>query len=694
MTVHVLTVVIYNPMYRTGEGGGMESLSAERIESRMSLREKIALMTPKSSIFQLIWQAVILRHYNKTPVRAGGNKRFGVPEIRFCDGPRGLVCHHATCFPVSIARAASFDPDLEERIGMAIAKEIRSVNGNYYGGVCVNVPYHPAWGRSQESYGEEPYVAGVFGAALVKGVQHHNVIACVKHFALNSMENVRLTVNIVCSERTLREVYLPHFKKCIDAGAGSVMGAYNKFRGEHCCHNRYLLRTILKDEWKFAGFTMSDFLWGISNTEKAVNAGTDVEMPLSRYYGRKLRRALRMKKIDQNHVDDAAKRIAATMLDAKRAVDPLSSYPRGLLACDEHVRLAAEAAERSMTLVKNEDQALPFIPEEIKRIAVFGRLAKKENLGDFGSSRVYPPYAVTPLQGIENLFDGRARIIYSDGNNPDECRRIAESADAAVIFVGYDESDEGEYISNAPGKVGGDRRNLSLHPEDIDLIKAVGPANPKSAVVLIGGGTILVAEWEDKVSAILFAFYPGMEGGNAIARTLMGVVNPGGKLPFVIPAKESDLQPFDAYADEVTYGYYHGYTMLDKNGVAPSYHYGHGLSYTRFDVSEARFVASSRGVTARCRVSNVGDRPGDEVIQFYVGFENSSVDRPVKLLRGFERATLSPGTSKTVEIFCSRGDLGWYNPETSKWEVENIVYRGYLGSSADPAKLAPGEFSF
>ena len=676
-------------MQKHDDGAG---LSAEEIVPQLTLGEKIRLMTPKSSFLELIWQAVILKHYNKKPVRAGGNKRFKIPEIRFCDGPRGLVSSIATCFPVSIARAASFDTDLEERIGRAVAAEVRAVGGNFYGGVCVNIPRHPAWGRSQESYGEDPCLAGAFGSALVRGVTYHNVVACVKHFALNSMEDARFRVNIECSERTLREVYLPHFRRCVEAGAGCVMGAYNKFRGEYCCQNSYLLKNILKNEWGFSGFTMSDFLRGIKDTEKAANAGMDVEMPIPRHYGKKLIKAVKNGKVKPRIVDDAAMRIASTMLAAKRAVDPAESYPRTLLACKEHVRLAATAAERSMTLIRNENDVLPFDLKTIRTLAVFGKPAKRKNLGDHGSSRVHPPYAVTPLKGLKKLWGGERNLLYNAGDDAEQCRGIAGRCDAAVFVVGYDHTDEGEYLDNPAETPVGDRASLRLRPEEVNLIKRAAPANPRSVVVLVGGGTILIDEWKDDVPAILMAFYPGMEGGNAIAATLAGLANPGGKLPFVIPKSEADLPPFDRHADEMTYGYYHGYAKLDADGVEPSYHFGYGLSYSRFEVSNASFCATAEGVTGSCEVKNVSERTGDEVIQLYIGFENSKVDRPVKLLRGFTRVTLKPGEKREVELFCAKDDLAWYNPDSSAWEVEDIEYRGYIGTSADPAALKFGAF--
>ena len=665
-------------------------MTVKEIVSRLSLKEKILLMSPNMSWLELIWQALILRHFNNKPVRAGGNKRFGVPEIRFCDGPRGLVCYRATCFPVSIARAASFDPEMEEQIGNAIAKETRAIGGNFFGGVCVNVPHHPGWGRSQESYGEDPFLSGVFGSALVRGISRHNVVACVKHFALNSIENTRFRVDVNCSERTLREVYLPHFKKCVEAGAGSVMGAYNKFRGEHCCHNEYLLTHILRDEWGFGGFTMSDFLWGIRDTEKAAVAGMDVEMPLPRYFGRKLLRAVRRGRVSPEIIDRAAERIAGTMLAAKNAPDPLDSYPPSLVGHKDHIALSAKAAAKAMTLIKNDSNTLPMDACLVKKLAVFGKLAEAENLGDRGSSRVYPPYAVTVLEGLKNLGGRDIEVVYARGDNASECRRIAGRCDAVLFVVGCDYNDEGEYIKYVTAKTGGDRKNLSLKPDEINLIKTAGPANPNSAVVLIGGGTLLVEEWQNCVSAILLAFYPGMEGGNVIAKTLFGSINPGGKLPFVLPRQEEDLPFFDSNANEAVYGYLHGYTKLESEGVEPSYYFGHGLSYSEFTISNIEFYATPEEFIAGCTVENTSRRTGDEVIQLYIGFDNSRVQRPVKLLRGFKRITLKPREKQAVTLRCPKREIAWYNQETASWEVEKMDYQIYIGTSSDPKELFSG----
>ena len=259
---------------------------ARHLLAQMTLDEKIGQMSGDTPMLSgLIGMA---HGYNVRPFPAGENRRLGVPALQFTDGPRGVVMNHSTCFPVAMARGATWDPDLEERVGDAIGVEARSLGANFFAGICINVLRHPAWGRAQETFGEDPFHLGEMGAALVRGAQRH-LMACVKHFACNSIEDTRMTVDVRVDERTLREVYLPHFKRCVDEGAAAVMSAYNKVNGEYCGHNRRLLREILKSEWGFDGLVMSDFMWGIHDATAAANSGMDVEMPLRQHYAKKLR---------------------------------------------------------------------------------------------------------------------------------------------------------------------------------------------------------------------------------------------------------------------------------------------------------------------------------------------------------------------------------------------------------------------
>jgi beta-glucosidase len=685
---------------------------AEELVRQMTLEEKIYLMSGRVTAGDIMSDIMKGGHYNSYPYPAGGNERLGIPEMKFCDGPRGAVQGSSTCFPVTMARGATFDPDLEERIGIAIGKEIRAHGGNLFGGVCVNLPYNPGWGRSQETYGEESYHIGLMGSALVRGIQKENVIACVKHYAFNSMENSRFRVNVKAGKRTEREIYLAHFEDCIRAGAASIMSAYNIYQGEFCGHHDYLLNKVLKGEWEFDGFVISDFIMGIRDTVSAANGGMDIEMCHTYHYGSKLVEAVKDGRVSERKIDEAALRIVRTLIAFTESDD--IGYPSELIGSQEHISLAREAAEKSLTLLKNDNNTLPF-PGNIKKLAVIGKLGNQDNIGDHGSSRVFPEYIVTPCEGIIREMRG-AEVIFYDGEDPGKARELAASVDYVVFVAGYGPYDEGEYTNmdemmnlegvSSPADIpegadleamasqlgeGGDRRrSLGLHAGDIELIRTSGPANSNSVVVLIGGNMIMIEEWKDSVSAIIMAYYPGMEGGTAIAGALSGRVNPGGKLPFVVPLREEDLPQVDWDTTEQYYSYYHGYAKLEKEGIEPCLPYGFGLSYTTFKLSNPEFLAGDKKVTASCDVENSGKRTGDEVVQMYIGFRNSSVDRPVKLLRGFKRVTLEPGAKRRVTISCPVEKLRWFNPETDRWELEHMDYQVYIGNSSSDKNLLEG----
>jgi Beta-glucosidase-related glycosidases len=634
-------------------------------------------------------------HYNKVPYPAGGIEEKNIPPMLFADGPRGVVCGtgKTTCFPVSMLRGATFDTELEERIGQAIGEEVRAFGGNTFAGVCINLPYNPGWGRSQETYGEESFHIGQMGSSLVKGVQNKNVIACIKHFAFNQMEISRFKVSVDCDKRTEREVFLPHFKDCIDAGAASVMSSYNLYHNVHCGYHNYLLDQVLKGEWDFDGFVMSDFIWGVKDTVEAANGGQNMEMCCTQFFGDKLVKAVQDGFVPEAKIDDAALRIIRTLLAFTEA-DKEKYTIQENAGSKEHIALAKEAATKGITLLQNRFKVLPFDKTKIKKLALIGSLAKTEVIGDWGSSRVFPAYVVTLFQGIENIAPD-VEIIYCDGKEIEEARAAAKKADAVVFMAGYNHDDEGEFISEDEKDgytqaIGGDRLNLGLHKEDIELIKAVGPENPKSAVVLVGGNMIMMTEWKDSVNAVLMSYYAGQEGGNAIAQIIFGEVNPSGKLPFVIPYCESDLPKVNWDTTSQWYDYYHGYTKLEKESKEPLLPYGFGLSYTEFALSGVSFGLEGDKIYAVGKVKNVGDMDGTQVVQLYVGFKNSKVDRPVKLLRGFSRMELKAGEEKEVRIECPVEKLKWYNPYTRSWELEHMEYEMYLGFSSDKKDLTLG----
>ena len=662
---------------------------ARNLVDQMTTAEKVQMMTPvlKSNLKMFLEIIGDGMRYNQVAYQAGGNERLNIPTMRFFDGPRGMVSGEATCFPVAMARAATFDRDLEYRIGQVIGKEIRANKGNYFGGVCINLLRHPAGGRAQEAYGEDSYLLGQMGTSLMKGVQHHNVMACIKHYSVNNQENTRFEINVEADERVLREVYLAHFKECIDNDAASVMGAYNKFRGDHCCESPHLLTTVLKNDWNFQGFTISDFLWGIRNTELAANAGLDIEMPSNEDYGDKLLQAVNDGQVPEGVVDESALRIARTILKFETSPDPISKYPESLIGSLEHIALALEAAEKSMVLMQNNQSVLPLNKSNIKNVLLVGELAMKENIGDHGSSRVIPEYVVTPMQGFQKLYGEEVNFTHASGENLETTIQLAKDADAVVFVVGYNHNDEGEYVDTGGAIPGGDRKSIRLHENESELLQAVGPLNKNSVAVLIGGSAIIVEEWKDKVNGIIHAFYPGMEGGTAIAKTIFGDNNPGGKLPFTVATDESHYPEFDRLATEVTYDRYHGYIKLDHDGNKAACPFGFGLSYTTFAQDSPTISVEEDAIVASINVTNTGNVEGDQVVQLYIGFDNSAVEREHKLLKGFQRITLEPGETKRVAITCPLDKIKWYNPETNLWELEKMEYQAYIGSSSDDNDL-------
>ena len=678
---------------------------AQKIVDRLTLEEKVSLMggnidmqhlTPEMMAAMAEGMQGDENHYNVTPYAAGGLEEHGVPPMLFADGPRGVVCGNwkSTCFPVSMARGATFSPELEEKVGHCIGKEVRAYGGNLFAGVCINMPYNPGWGRSQETYGEETYQIGQMGAALVRGVQDEDVMACVKHYAFNDMENARFKCSVTCDQRTEQEVYLPHFKDCLDAGAASIMSSYNRYNGVHCGHHNYLLNQVLKKEWDFDGFVMSDFCWGVRDTVEAANGGQDMEMMWTKEFGERLVKAVEDGFVPEEKINQAALRIIRTILAFDK---DHKEYDMSVVGCTEHVAVAREVAEKGITLIKNE-HVLPLAKADTKKIALIGKLANTEIIGDHGSSWVRPPYVVTPEEGLKKANEN-CEVIFNDGSDIESAKKLAKEADAVVFVVGYNHDDEGEFISedqmeNYTGAVGGDRKeSLGLHKDEIELLQQVGPVNEKSVAVLAGGNMIMMTEWYDCVNAVIMAYYPGMEGGTALAEIIYGDVNPSGKLPYVVPYKESDLPHVDWEATDQYYEYYHGYTRLEKNGVKPLVPYGFGLSYTTFAITDPQAAVEGDNLIVSAKVKNTGAIDGDEVVQVYVGFENSAVDRPVKQLRGFRRVSLKAGEEANVTITTPLEKLKWYNPVYRRWELEKMTYPVYVGNSAADEDLVKTEIT-
>ena len=691
-----------------------ERLSDEQIDARagelfgqLTQDEKIKMMSGDPP-FWLGMADMMGGGYADHPWVAGAVPRLGIPGVRFADGPRGVIMDGGTTFPVSMGRGATFDPELEERVGDVIGRELRAMGGNFFGGVCINLLRHPAWGRAQETYGEDPMHLGEFGAALVRGVQKH-VMACAKHYALNSMENARFSVDVTIAPRPLHEIYLRHFKRAVEEGVASIMSAYNSVNGEWCGQNYELLTKILKQQWSFQGFVMTDFIFGMRDSKKAALAGQDIEMPFDMIHRQHLKSLVERREVPVERIDDAALRVLRQQIRFAQGRDP-REYSLDVVGSEPHRKIAREVAEKAIVLLKNESALLPL--KEVRKMAVIGKLAAVPNTGDAGSSNTRPPYVITPLQGLQEELAGQAEIIYDDGSDPARAAQAAREADVAVIVAGYTHQDEGEYISpdtmnelsknfppptpeempiaqammpniDATNSVanamppGGDRKLLTLHPEDEALIQAVAASNPRTVVAMMGGSAIITENWRGQVPAILMLWYPGMEGGHAFADILFGKVNPSGKLPCVFAARSEDLPYYDMNAKAITYDLWHGYRKLERDEAVPTFPFGFGLSYTTFEFDHLRLSDSSLSardtLTATLEVTNQGPVAGDTVVQVYVAVPTSRVERAPRELKAFRRVRLQPGETKTVQVEIPVQDLAYYD-EQSGWTVEPANY--------------------
>ncbi|MEJ2550500.1 MAG: glycoside hydrolase family 3 C-terminal domain-containing protein [Anaerolineales bacterium] len=650
----------------------------------MTEKEKIHMLSGRGMLTSLKNMIFHRRQYNYEPIPAGGCKRLGIPPILFTDGPRGVVMGNSTCLPVSMCRASAFDDDLEYRVGKMIAAEAIAQGANYFAGICINLVRNPRWGRSQESYGEDPFLLGRMGAALTRAVQEEGMIACPKHYALNSIEDLRFHVNVTTDERTLHEVYLPHFKKCVEAGALSMMGAYNRYDEFYCCENQKLLTDILRNEWGFDGFVLSDFVWGIHDAEHSLRAGCDVEMMFTWRY-RKIPKLLRGGKLNMRHIDRAVKNILSVLI---RTVPEIKPRDRSVVASPAHRELALEAAEKGIVLLRNEG-VLPL--REASAVTVVGDYADEENVGDHGSSRVFSKNVITPYAGLKNVFE---RVTLSQGTDVAQAIRASLDSDVIVICAGSNRFEEGEYLINTsysrdekPKNSGGDRTSLRLSNREVVLIRAMKETGKKVVVVLFGGCAIIVEEWKESADAIIMNYYSGEQGGTALANILSGRVDPSGKLPFTIARDETDYPPFLEIGQkpyEIEYGYYHGYTLFDKEGIRPAFPFGFGLSYTTFAIDNLKAVDEGDVIRVSVEVENSGDREGAEVVQVYAGSNGADRDRPVKLLKGYRRVVLKAGEKKNIAICVKKEDLRFYNPDTTQW-VLGEAYTFYVGNSSADA---------
>ncbi|KJF43941.1 beta-glucosidase [Draconibacterium sediminis] len=690
----------------------------ERVENALSLmttEEKVALCHAQSKF------------------SSKGAARLGIPEVWTSDGPHGIreevywdewsgaqwTNDSCTAFPALTCLAATFNPELSLLYGKSIGEEARYRNKTMLLGPGVNIYRTPLNGRNFEYMGEDPYLASCMVVPYVQGVQANGVAACVKHFALNNQEKWRGHINVNVSDRALYEIYLPAFKAAVQEGqAWSIMGSYNQFRGEHCCHNDLLLNKILKKDWEFDGLVISDW-GGVHNTDQAVNNGLDIEMgtytnglttsghfPYSDYYlADPFLKGIKDGKYEMAVLDDKARRILRLIFRTTMS----ANRPFGRFVSPEHSEAARKIACEGIVLLKNNEEFFPIPVGKYKKIAVIGENASRSMVIGGGSSSLKVAYEVSPLQGLKDKY-GDKHITYSLGyasgpslyGREEPSKLDADSLMAAAIEVAKD-ADIVLYIGGLNKNhfqdcEGGDRKFLDLPFGQDKLIDELLKVNKNTAVVLLSGNAVAMP-WVDKVPAIMQGWYLGAEAGNALADVISGDVNPSGKLPFSFPKKLEDngahffgelSYPGDSIDQYYKEDILVGYRWFDTKKIEPLFPFGYGLSYTSFTWSEPEVDRNEVKADGTLKVwftlTNTGKIDGAETAQFYVSKPKSEVARAAKELKAFKKVFLKAGESRLVTLEVPVSSFAYYNESKSSWIVEPGNYTFLLGNSSRDIK--------
>jgi len=697
----------------------------ERVEdalARMTLEEKVGMTTAQSKF------------------SSRGVPRLGIPEVWHTDGPHGIrpevlwdewdqagwTNDSCTAFPALINLAATWDKEMSLLYGRSIGEEARYRKKDILLGPGINICRTPLNGRNFEYMGEDPYLAGQMVVPYVKGVQENGVAACVKHYAVNNQEFQRTQSNSVVDDRTLYEIYLPAFKAAVQEGnAWAIMGSYNLYNGQFNCHNKKLLVDILKGEWGFDGVVVSDW-GGCRDDEEAVLNGLDIEMGTwtnglrgaasdsyrNYHMADPYLEGLRSGKYTTKELDDKVRRILRTIF--RTSMRPEPNY--GRFVCPEHYQAARDISAAGVVLLKNDNNTLPLnVPEGGKILLVGENVVKKMVVGG-GSSNLKTAYEVNPLEGIRNAYGDKAEVVWARGYVGDTSTSynavdtgqdltdnrspevlISEAVEAAkdadyVIFVG------GLNKSAHQDNESTDRLQITLPYGQEKVIEALAEVAENLVVVNISGSAVAMP-WADKVGAIVQGWYGGTETGNALADVLTGKVNPSGRLPFSVPfcyedgpikterqypgIKEEGDEYWQTHYDE---GVYVGYRWYDTKEIPVQFPFGHGLSYTTFEYSNAKAAKPSMTAAGTLKVSvdvaNTGDRDGAEIVQLYIADPEASIDRPAKELKGFEKVFLKAGEKKTVTFEIDAEDLSWFNAEKHEWTAEPGEFKALFARSA------------
>lgn len=696
----------------------------ERVEdalSRMTLEEKVRILHAQSKF------------------SSAGVPRLGIPDIWCTDGPHGIrpevlwdeweqagwTNDSCTAYPALTCLAATWDRSLAESYGISIGEEAKYRRKNVLLGPGVNIYRSPLNGRNFEYMGEDPYLAGKMSAQYVRGVQSNGVAACVKHYALNNQESHRHTVDVHVDDRALYEIYLPAFKAAVqEGGAWSIMGSYNLYKNQHCCHNQYLLNDILKGEWGFDGAVISDW-GGVEVTSEAISNGLDLEYGTwtdgltegksnvydTYHLALPYLELLRSGKADVKTLDEKVRRVLRLQMRTNLS----ANHSTGRFVCPEHSAVARRIGDDGIVLLKN-DGILPLDTTGSKKILVVGENAIKKLTVGGGSSSLKAQYEILPLEGLQAALDGKAEVKYergyvgevlnsyngvstgqdlSDSRTPEQLVNdaVAAAADAdyVIVFGGLNKSKHQDAES-------ADRLDYSLPYGQDALVEALAEVNANLVFVNISGNAVAMP-WLPKVKAVLQGWFLGSEAGNSIADVLTGRVNPSGKLPFTFPVALADgpissesqypgikREGEKVYDEYYTEGIYVGYRWYESRNVPVLFPFGHGLSYTEFEYGEAKLSASAlaegRTLEVSVPVKNVGKMAGAEVVQLYVSDPECSVDRPVKELKGFGKLYLEPGETGVLKFTLGTDDLAFFDAGKHEWVAEPGVYRVLVGASS------------
>ncbi len=689
----------------------------EKLIKKMTLEEKVGLLHGNSKFY------------------VAGVERLGIPEWSLSDGPHGVraeINRHdwayagwtndsASYFPTGTAFAAAWNPELAYRRGEVLGEEARWRKKDVLLGPGVNIIRSPLCGRNFEYMSEDPYMNSVLAVAYIKGLQSRDVACSVKHFAVNNQETNRTTVDVECSERALREIYLPAFKAAVqEGGALTVMAAYNKFRGEFCAENNYLVRKILRNEWGFDGVYVTD--WGAAHsTVPSMEAGLDLEMGTlidkyeDWYYANPLIEAVKSGKVPMSLVDEKVGDVLRVMIKTN-VLDPKKRFGPGSMNTKEHQQATYDAAAEAIVLLKNQNNLLPLDFSSIKSLAVIGDNATRKHSNGGLSSEIKAVYEVTPLGALRAKWGDKVDIRFAQGyeklstfvegsNNGQssgtfssktqesdallkEAVEVARTSDVALLVCGLNHDYDTESF---------DRLNMDIPYGQVELIQEVVKANPRTIVVMIAGSPLNMAAVDICSPAIVWAWFNGMEGGNALVDVLSGKVNPSGKMPFTTPVS-LDQSPAHAlgnfpgrdlkvnYEEDILVGY----RWFDTKGLPVVYPFGYGLSYTTFNYSnlntDKKTYDQADTIQATFTLTNTGDREGAEVAQLYVSDPVCSVMRPVKELKGFKKVFLKPGESRRITLDIPVSSLAFYSEAQSQFVVEPGEFILQLGASASDIK--------